>query len=71
MNTHIKFSAMTGLLLTASFLCSGTEFRVNPDDDSFDQAAKNWKKGIPSFWRPEHITLAFSREQKMRRRPAD
>jgi len=45
MYTQIKFIKTAGMLLAGSILCAGAEFRVKPGDGSFEQAAKEWKKG--------------------------
>ena len=45
MSMQIKFIKTAGMLLAGSLLCAGAEFRVTPDDGSFQQAAKKWKPG--------------------------
>ena len=45
MSMQIKFIPAAILLLAGSLLCAGAEFRVKPDDSSFEKAAKKWKPG--------------------------
>ena len=45
MSMQIKFIKTAGMLLAGSLLCTGAEFRVKPDDSSFEKAAKKWKPG--------------------------
>jgi len=45
MSVQIESIKTVGLLLAGCFLCSGADFRVNPDDGSLEFAEKNWKPG--------------------------
>lgn len=45
MFSEIRYAVTAGLLLAASFSAPAAEFRVRPDDGSFERAAKTWKSG--------------------------
>ncbi|MBQ6598256.1 MAG: hypothetical protein IJH79_11950, partial [Lentisphaeria bacterium] len=60
MSMQIKFIKTAGMLLAGSLLCAGAEFRVKPDDSSFEKAAKKWKKGDSIILAPGTYYKHFS-----------